>query len=46
MNSSDVATVLVNGKVVLEERNDTADEGEILQKAEEWGRKIWSASSH
>ena len=47
MNASDIETVLVNGKVVLSERKlTTADEAEILQKAKEWGRKIWSANSH
>jgi len=47
MNASDVETVLVNGKVVLNERKlTTADEAEILQKAEEWGQKIWSVNSH
>jgi 5-methylthioadenosine/S-adenosylhomocysteine deaminase len=41
MNSSDISTVLVNGKVVLEDRRLlTADEEEILGKANEWGRKI------
>jgi 5-methylthioadenosine/S-adenosylhomocysteine deaminase len=41
MNSSDISTVLVNGKVVLEDRKLlTADEAEILGKANEWSRKI------
>ena len=47
MNASDVGTVLVNGKVVLNEgRLTTADEAEILHKAREWGQKIRSADSH
>jgi 5-methylthioadenosine/S-adenosylhomocysteine deaminase len=41
MRSSDVDTVLVNGKVVVDSgRLTTADETEIIQKAIEWGQKI------
>ena len=41
MSASDVSTVLVNGRVVLEDRRlATADEAEILDRAAEWGRKI------
>ena len=47
MHPSDIETVLVNGKVLMDGRKlTTADEAEILQKAEEWGRKIWSAKPH
>jgi 5-methylthioadenosine/S-adenosylhomocysteine deaminase len=41
MKSSDVDTVLVNGRVVVDGgRLTTADEAEIIEKAVEWGRKI------
>ncbi len=47
MNASDVETVLVNGKVVLDNGKLTAaDESEILHKAAEWGQKIRAANSH
>ena len=46
MNPSDIRTVLVNGKVLLNEgRLTTADETEILNKAVEWGQKIRAANS-
>jgi 5-methylthioadenosine/S-adenosylhomocysteine deaminase len=39
--ASDVRTVMVNGKIVVDEGNvATADESEILRKAVQWGRKI------
>ena len=39
--ASDVETVMVNGRQVLNSRDlVTADEDEILQKALEWGKKI------
>ncbi len=45
MNSADIDTVLVNGKIVLNEGiSTTTDESEILEKAREWGKKIFSAS--
>jgi 5-methylthioadenosine/S-adenosylhomocysteine deaminase len=41
MKSSDIETVLVNGRVVVEGRRlTTADETEIIAKAVEWGQKI------
>ncbi len=41
MRSSDIDTVLVNGKVVVDNgRLMTAEESGIIQKAIEWGRKI------
>lgn len=41
MRSSDIETVLVNGKVVVDNRIlTTIDEGEILAKAKEWQEKI------
>jgi 5-methylthioadenosine/S-adenosylhomocysteine deaminase len=41
MKGSDIETVLVNGKVVLDSgKLTTADEAEILHKAQEWGKKI------
>jgi 5-methylthioadenosine/S-adenosylhomocysteine deaminase len=47
MNPSDIATVLINGKVVLSEGIlTTADETEILHKAIEWGLKIKSGRSN
>ncbi len=39
--ASDVETVMVNGKVVVDEKKlTTADEAEILYKAKKWGEKI------
>ena len=47
MNAADIDTVLVGGKVVLEQRNlSTADEAEIIAKAVAWSRKIKEADSH
>lgn len=47
MNASDIETVLVNGKVLLNEgKLTTADETEILHKARDWGQKIWSVNAH
>jgi 5-methylthioadenosine/S-adenosylhomocysteine deaminase len=44
MRSSDIETVLVNGKIVIDSgRLTTADESEIMQKAGEWGQKIKAA---
>jgi 5-methylthioadenosine/S-adenosylhomocysteine deaminase len=41
MQPSDIETVLVNGKVVVDNRTlTTMDEGEILDKASEWQAKI------
>ncbi|MBL7031579.1 MAG: amidohydrolase family protein [Nitrospira sp.] len=41
MRPSDIETVLVNGKVVVDNRTlTTMDEGEILGKAREWQAKI------
>jgi 5-methylthioadenosine/S-adenosylhomocysteine deaminase len=41
MRPSDIDTVLVNGRVVVDSgRLTTADESEIIRKAVEWGRKI------
>jgi 5-methylthioadenosine/S-adenosylhomocysteine deaminase len=41
MRSSDIDTVLVNGRVIVESgRLMTADESEIIQKAIGWGKKI------
>jgi hypothetical protein len=46
MNASDIGTVLVNGKIVLNEgKSTTADESEILEKAREWGKKISSVNT-
>ncbi len=46
MNPADIETVLVDGRVVLDEgRLTTADEAEVLYKAAEWGRKIKAANS-
>jgi len=46
MNPSDIETVLVDGRTVLNEgRLTTADETEILHKAGEWGRKIKAGNS-
>ena len=45
MIASDIETVIVNGRVVLNQgKLTTADESEILQKAREWGQKIRPAS--
>lgn len=39
--ASDVQTVMVNGRIVVDEgRLATADESEILRKAEQWSRRI------
>ncbi|MDP3112000.1 MAG: amidohydrolase family protein, partial [Thermodesulfovibrionales bacterium] len=39
--ASDVETVFVNGKLVVDNRKlCTADEGEIISKAKEWRNKI------
>lgn len=47
MNASDVETVLVNGKVVLNGRKlTTVDESELLHKAEQWGKNIRAVDSH
>ena len=44
MHSSDIETVLINGKVVVENsRLLNADESEIIQKAIAWGQKIKTA---
>ena len=41
MRPSDIETVLVNGKVIVDNRTlTTMDEGEILGKAREWQEKI------
>ncbi len=41
MRPSDIETVMVNGRILVEEgRLLTADEGEILEKAREWQKKI------
>ncbi|PKL51526.1 MAG: S-adenosylhomocysteine deaminase [Nitrospira bacterium HGW-Nitrospira-1] len=46
MNPSDIETVLVNGRVVLDKGQLTsADESEILHKAQWWGQKISSAKT-
>lgn len=46
MNATDVRTVLVNGKIVLTEgKSTTTDESEIVEKAREWGKKIFSANT-
>jgi hypothetical protein len=47
MNSADIETVLVNGRIVVEKGNlTTADESEIMAKAVSWGRKIKEADRH
>lgn len=47
MHSSDIETVLVNGKIVIDSgRLTTADEAEIINKAVEWGKKIKSVNLH
>jgi 5-methylthioadenosine/S-adenosylhomocysteine deaminase len=39
--ASDVETVMVNGKIVVDETHlTTADEAEILHKAKKWSDKI------
>lgn len=44
MNPADISTVMVNGRVLLEDRKLTiADEQEIIQKAVAWGKKIRSS---
>lgn len=44
MNSADIESVLVNGRVVVSNgKLTTADESEIIQKAVEWGKKIKAA---
>lgn len=46
MDSADIGTVIVNGKVLLREgKSTTADESEILEKARAWGKKIASANN-
>ena len=41
MRSSDIETVMINGKIIVENRNLlTGDEAEILAKAGEWQDKI------
>ncbi len=41
MRPSDVETVMVNGKIVVENsRPVTADEAEVIAKAREWQEKI------
>jgi len=47
MNAADIDTVLVGGKIILEQRNlTTADEAEIMTKAVTWGKKIKEGNSH
>lgn len=44
--ASDVQDVMVNGRLVIENgKHTSADEDEILSKAEEWGRKIAESNS-
>jgi 5-methylthioadenosine/S-adenosylhomocysteine deaminase len=44
MNSADVSTVIVNGRVVVDQgRLTTADESGIMCRAVEWGKKINSS---
>jgi 5-methylthioadenosine/S-adenosylhomocysteine deaminase len=46
MKSSDIETVLVNGRIVVDNgRLTTADEAGIIAKAAEWGRKIGDDSA-
>ena len=46
MRASDIDTVLVNGRVVIQDRKlMTADEGEIIARSSEWGRKIKGADT-
>jgi hypothetical protein len=41
MKSADISTVIVNGRVLLDDRKLTiADEPGIIQKAVAWGKKI------
>jgi 5-methylthioadenosine/S-adenosylhomocysteine deaminase len=41
MQPSDIETVLVNGKIIVDDRTlKTMDEGEIMCKAREWQKKI------
>ncbi|MBI5101533.1 MAG: amidohydrolase [Nitrospirae bacterium] len=43
MNRSDISTVIINGRVLMEDRRLTsADEAEIINRAASWGRKIRS----
>lgn len=45
MNSADISTVIVNGRILLEERKSTTgDETEIMHKAAEWGKRIKSSA--
>jgi len=47
MNAADIDTVLVGGKVLMEQRNLLAvDEAEIVAKAVQWSKKIKEANSH
>ncbi len=44
--ASDVEDVMVNGRLVIDKgKHTSADEEEILSKAEEWGKKIAAANS-
>jgi 5-methylthioadenosine/S-adenosylhomocysteine deaminase len=46
LNAADIDTVIINGKVVLEDRRlTTADESGIMARAVEWGHKIKDAGS-
>jgi 5-methylthioadenosine/S-adenosylhomocysteine deaminase len=46
MNSADIDTVLINGKIVLQNRRlTTGDEEEIIKKAVAWGKKIAAGST-
>jgi 5-methylthioadenosine/S-adenosylhomocysteine deaminase len=46
MNSADIDTVLINGKIVLQNRRlITGDEEEIMKKAVAWGKKIAAGST-
>jgi 5-methylthioadenosine/S-adenosylhomocysteine deaminase len=46
MNATDIRTVIVNGRVVLNEgKSTTTDESETIGKAREWGKKILSANT-
>ena len=47
MHAADIETVLVDGKVVIENRKlTTADETEIMAKAVAWGKKVKEADKH